>query len=226
MHVMNMGLTDYAKHHVKGAAFKMVAGKDGTITRFRYEFADGSLNEELVQQRIPYGSYVTVFFCLADSTGVPILASMWTPDEISSHFDNLSDDDGWRDNLVRQPVELMAALREFEKAASAVIPPPSSDAKLLALRGNLIHEEYKELCDAFPTADNLSNKDTRATFLKECADLIYVIAGACYTLNLDIDTAFMRVHKSNMTKDFSNKNGIGKVQKGTNYKAPDLKDLV
>ena len=64
-------------------------------------------------------------------------------------------------------------------------------------------------------------------------NLQYVLSGTLISLNPisgDFDTAFNRVHFSNMSKLDYNGNPIyrkdGKVTKGPNYKAPTLGDLI
>lgn len=104
------------------------------------------------------------------------------------------------------------------------------------LRWRLIAEEFKELGLEFTKADEyiMAGKpipeDIRVNILKETADLLYVIFGLCVTYNLPIEEAFMRVHRSNMSKLGADGKPIlredGKVIKGPNYKEPNLKDLV
>jgi predicted HAD superfamily Cof-like phosphohydrolase len=115
-------------------------------------------------------------------------------------------------------------VREFHKAFGSPLdvditkePKPSD---LVCLRVELIEEEYNEIMSA-PTYENL---------LKEFADLVYVIYGFAATFGWDLDTAFNRVHESNMSKLGDDGKPIyredGKVLKGPNYKPPYLGDLV
>ena len=66
--------------------------------------------------------------------------------------------------------------------------------------------------------------------LKELRDLVYVCVGFADTYGWDFDTAFSRVHKSNVSKLDSNGDPIyredGKILKSKLYKEPDLQDLV
>lgn len=91
---------------------------------------------------------------------------------------------------------------------------------LLDLRDRLIEEEVDEFQDAKTPAD----------LLKELCDLLYVTYGFAITFGLDIDTAFERVHQSNLSKLGEDGKPIfredGKVMKGPNYKPPVLEDLV
>lgn len=88
------------------------------------------------------------------------------------------------------------------------------------LRFNLLTEEYEEVADATDPVN----------LLKELADLVYVTYGFAATFGWDLDEAVRRVHASNMSKLGADGRPIyrddGKVLKGENYEAPDLKDLV
>jgi predicted HAD superfamily Cof-like phosphohydrolase len=115
--------------------------------------------------------------------------------------------------------------------------PTKDNQDLFSLRVALLCEEFKETVDAmrymFTTIEKQNNKasyeQAKQETLKELMDLIYVIQGFCVTYGWDSDEAFARVHESNMSKLVDGeplKDENGKVQKGPNYKAPDLSDLV
>ena len=98
---------------------------------------------------------------------------------------------------------------------------------------NLIDEEYLEVTEAYEALrDNGEEglQGNREHLAKELADLIYVCVFMARKINIDIDGAFLEVHKSNMTKlDDRGKpirNGLGKVLKGPNYKEADMKDYI
>lgn len=104
-------------------------------------------------------------------------------------------------------------------------------------RLRLIWEEYREVLEAagyvpdLEVGFRLSGKDMdRTNFLKELADLDYVVAGTAVTFDWDFNEAGKRVHESNMSKLGNDGKPVrradGKVMKGPNYKAPDLGDLV
>ena len=97
------------------------------------------------------------------------------------------------------------------------------DAELLILRKNLIKEEVKEVLDAIATKN-------AASVLKELVDTVVVCIGMADTYGWDFDTAFTRVHHSNMSKLDDDGKPIyrkdGKVLKSKNYKPPYLDDLV
>lgn len=92
--------------------------------------------------------------------------------------------------------------------------------RLANLRYDLVEEEYTELMEA----------DSPENLLKEMVDLLYVIYGTAATFGWDIDTAFNRVHQSNMSKLGDDGKPIyredGKVLKSKNYVPADLSDLV
>ena len=80
-----------------------------------------------------------------------------------------------------------------------------------------IEEEFYELLHAH---SNLKREDV----IKEACDLIWVTYGLLHSMGVDVDTAFGKVSDSNMTKlPFTYKEG--KVQKGPNYRKPDLSKL-
>lgn len=114
-------------------------------------------------------------------------------------------------------------VREFHEAFGVALDVDISKgdtSDLKTLRGKLIQEEYFEVIQA-TEAENL---------LKELADLLYVVYGTAATFGWDIDTAFNRVHQSNMSKLGDDGKPIyredGKVLKSSNYKPADLGDLV
>lgn len=119
--------------------------------------------------------------------------------------------------------EFMVAMGQpvDRKIDPAELKNPSAElVDLVNLRWKLIREEVGELEDT----DSLENG------LKEIADLLYVTYGMAITFGFDIDTAFNRVHKSNMSKLGPDGKPVyredGKVLKGPGYKPADLSDLV
>lgn len=110
--------------------------------------------------------------------------------------------------------------QEFDNYRLAQIVPGKFTATRLKLRLDLIREEYAEVLGA----------DSSEEVLKEVCDLVYVLVGLCVETGWDFDTAFERVHESNMSK--LDEDGLpvfrldGKVLKGPWYKPPSLKDLV
>lgn len=114
-----------------------------------------------------------------------------------------------------------SSIFEFNQAFGHTASPEKAE-----LYQHLIDEEYEEwLEERYATAENI---DPEAE-LKELCDLLYVIFGYCAQKAFDIDTAFQRVHQSNMSKlvdGIAQYNSQGKVIKGPNYKVPDLSDCV
>lgn len=112
----------------------------------------------------------------------------------------------------------------------------TDDTDLIVLRNKLINEEYGELKEELAAAmvdietlGDISPK-TKARILKELSDLQYVISGLAVVLDLPLQPAFVKVHKSNMSKLGLDGKPIlredGKILKGPNYAPPDLEDLV
>tara|TARA_Y100001970_G_C14169309_1_gene823200 strand:+ start:1074 stop:1445 length:372 start_codon:yes stop_codon:yes gene_type:complete len=101
--------------------------------------------------------------------------------------------------------------------------PQFPDEKTMKLRFDLINEELKELEQA------MSEKD-----LKEIADaltdILYVTYGAGCAYGIDLDKCFKEVQRANMSKLGKDGKPIynesGKVMKGPNYTAPNLKQFV
>ena len=97
------------------------------------------------------------------------------------------------------------------------------DVELLVLKKNLIKEEVDEVFEAI-------KESNEAHVLKELVDVVVVCVGMADTYGWDFDTAFKRVHESNMSKLDDDGKPIyredGKVIKSKNYKAPYLSDLV
>ena len=97
------------------------------------------------------------------------------------------------------------------------------DTELLLLRRRLINEEVEEVFDAIRSKN-------KADILKELVDVVVVCVGMADTYGWNFDTAFERVHKSNMSKLDDDGRPVrrsdGKVIKSKNYKPPDLSDLV
>ena len=95
--------------------------------------------------------------------------------------------------------------------------------KITKLRLDLIREELSELEEAIDKKD-----------IKEVADaltdILYVTYGAGHSFGVDLDKCFDEVQRSNMSKLGKDGNPIyndsGKVMKGPDYSAPDLKKII
>ena len=110
---------------------------------------------------------------------------------------------------------------------------------VLELRKKLLLEEVAEVSEAIDILSvellrgKKGTKEQWANFLKELADVQYIVSGTFVSFNTfpsGFDTPFNRVHISNMSKLDNEGNPLynkeGKVLKGPNYKPPDLTDLV
>ena len=101
--------------------------------------------------------------------------------------------------------------------------PKFPDEKTMQLRYDLIEEELNELELAMKTKN-----------LKEIADaltyILYVTYGAGFAYGIDLDKCFKEVQRANMSKLGKDGKPIynekGKVMKGPNYSAPNLKQFV
>lgn len=120
------------------------------------------------------------------------------------------------------------AANEFRKAYKLPVGLTHSS---LSLQQNLIDEEHLELAHAYlDLKQDLNNKRAREHMLKELADLVYVCHQMAAAFGWDLQTAYNRVHGSNMSKLDDNGEPIyredGKILKGNNYYEPSLIDLV
>jgi predicted HAD superfamily Cof-like phosphohydrolase len=101
--------------------------------------------------------------------------------------------------------------------------PQFPDEKTMQLRYDLIKEELNELETAMKTKN-----------LKEIADaltdILYVTYGAGYAYGINLDNCFKEVQRANMSKLGTDGKPIfnekGKVMKGPNYTAPNLKKFI
>jgi predicted HAD superfamily Cof-like phosphohydrolase len=124
---------------------------------------------------------------------------------------------------------------EFHRAFGHNLDQDINEKELL-LRYTLLAEEWAELKEeiAAALADLSSHgevkRKTKERMLKEMADLQYVLSGMAATFGLPLQVAFVRVHKSNLSKLGEDGKPVyredGKVLKGSNYAPPDLEDLV
>ena len=101
--------------------------------------------------------------------------------------------------------------------------PSFSTNKINKLRLDLIKEELRELTEAMNNNDLLEVADA-------LTDILYVTYGAGHSFGVDLDKCFDEVQQSNMSKlGVDGKpiyNESGKVMKGPDYFAPDLKKII
>ena len=95
--------------------------------------------------------------------------------------------------------------------------------KIVQLRIDLIEEELNELKEAIKNNDIVEVADA-------LTDILYVTYGAGHSFGVDLDKCFDEVQRSNMSKlGVDGKpiyNESGKVMKGPDYFAPDLKKII
>ena len=95
--------------------------------------------------------------------------------------------------------------------------------KIVQLRIDLIEEELNELKEAVKNNDIVEVADA-------LTDILYVTYGAGHSFGVDLDKCFDEVQQSNMSKlGVDGKpiyNESGKVMKGPDYFAPDLKKII
>ena len=116
-------------------------------------------------------------------------------------------------------------VKKFMKTFGQIVEtkPQFPNEKTTQLRLDLIKEELNELNQAVETKD-----------LKEVADaltdILYVTYGAGCAFGIDLDKCFKEVQRANMSKLGEDGKPIfndkGKVMKGPNYSAPNLKQFI
>ena len=101
--------------------------------------------------------------------------------------------------------------------------PQFPNEQTMQLRYDLIKEELNELEQAMKAKDLKEVADA-------LADILYVTYGAGCAYGIDLDKCFKEVQRANMSKLGKDGKPIynekGKVMKGPNYFAPDLKQFV
>ena len=116
-------------------------------------------------------------------------------------------------------------VKKFMKTFGQIIrtKPQFPDEKTIQLRFDLIKEEINELEDAIKTK-NLTEVADALT------DILYVTYGARCAYGIDLDKCFKEVQRANMSKLGNDGKPIfndkGKVMKGPNYSAPNLKQFI
>lgn len=108
---------------------------------------------------------------------------------------------------------------EFHQVMGAEIDETIFNPRNRSLRLKLIQEELFELRDACEAEDLAEIADA-------LADLAYVVYGAAVSFGIDLDSVFLEVHRSNMTKTPGNKREDGKILKGDNFEPPQLEERI
>ena len=116
-------------------------------------------------------------------------------------------------------------VKEFMKTFGQIVrtKPQFPDDKTMKLRYDLIKEELSELKEAMESKDLVEIADA-------LSDILYVTYGAGCAYGIDLDKCFKEVQRANMSKLGTDGKPIynekGKVMKGPNYSAPNLKQFV
>lgn len=114
-------------------------------------------------------------------------------------------------------------VREFHVAFNHPTGGGLKDRALVALRVELIDEEFQELITGI-------YKDDLVEVADAIADLLYVTYGFGVALGLPVDRLFAEVHRSNMSKLDEDGNAIlrqdGKVLKSNLYSPPDIEGVL
>ena len=101
--------------------------------------------------------------------------------------------------------------------------PEFPDSKIVQLRIDLIQEELNELKEAINNNDIIEVADA-------LTDILYVTYGAGHSFGVDLDSCFIEVQNSNMSKLGDDGKPIynesGKVMKGPNYFKPNIKKII
>lgn len=140
--------------------------------------------------------------------------------------------------ILKKPSQMV---RDFHKAFGHPVDNKTllSDLLFREFRISLIEEELEELKTHHRALEDLELDTTqsegittyhKAEILDALCDILYVTYGFAIACGLDIDKAFERVHKSNMSKLGSDGKPVyrqdGKIMKSSNYIPPYLEDLV
>lgn len=128
-------------------------------------------------------------------------------------------------NFLKDTMTNFEKVKEFHRVYNLDIKttPALASLKTRNLRLDLIAEECGELIKALADDDLVGVADA-------LTDLLYVTYGMGLCYGIDLDACFQEVHASNMTKLGEDGKPVyredGKVIKGPNYKAPDLKKVL
>lgn len=124
-------------------------------------------------------------------------------------------------------IDLTETAKEFREAFNC---SDEFTEKNVCRQRTLIAEELAELLSAEGWLLSSPSPEAKESFLKECADLIYVVCQYAVFLGLDINEAYKRVHANNMSKVGPDGKAVfredGKLLKPEGYQPVDLSDLV
>jgi NTP pyrophosphatase (non-canonical NTP hydrolase) len=105
--------------------------------------------------------------------------------------------------------------------------PPQVQGDRVSLQGKLIQEELEELREELDTYDG--SEESRAKTAKELCDVLYVVLGLGFHLNLDLNPVWEKVHRNNMEKivhgRFREDGKLIKPDRFTTYKPTEVPDI-
>jgi NTP pyrophosphatase (non-canonical NTP hydrolase) len=97
--------------------------------------------------------------------------------------------------------------------------PAEPDAETIALRRNLVEEEYDELMTAVDVGDLSGIADG-------AADLIYVAVGLCLAYGIDLRPVWEEVQRANLAKADGPIRADGKRMKPDGWTPPDIDGII
>ena len=121
-------------------------------------------------------------------------------------------------------------VREFHEVFGLEHPevPTGVPAALAEARQRLLDEEVGEVAEASSAALADPSPRRLAELARELADVVYVAYGTAIVHGFDLDAVIAEVHRANMSKLDDDGRPIirnGKVQKGPNFRPPDVTSL-
>jgi predicted HAD superfamily Cof-like phosphohydrolase len=121
-------------------------------------------------------------------------------------------------------------VREFHEVFGLDHPdrPTGIPPELAAVRQRLLDEEVAEVAEAAAAVQADPSPKRLAELARELADVVYVTYGTAITHGIDLDAVIAEVHRANMSKLDDDGRPVvrdGKVQKGPNFRPPDLAPL-
>jgi len=119
-------------------------------------------------------------------------------------------------------------VNEFRKAAGKKDFDGTADSIDESIATCIVEELNEFFVAAEAYVKDMRNYDLRADLCKEWADLQYVVSQAAVYFNIPAEPSFNRVHNSNLSKVVDGKvifREDGKIVKGPNYVAPNMRGL-
>lgn len=120
-------------------------------------------------------------------------------------------------------------VRSFHETCDLPLDRPLTDETLMHQRLDILAEEVRELSEAALAVTKIPTAENQAAFLREMADVQYVLAGFAVSFGSPLAEAFQRVHEANLSRLVDGKPIKGpnnKITKRPNFRPPQLLDLV